>query len=182
MKPNPGNQIRAKRQRWSAFWQRTGACPRLLSCITNEILVCICLTLPTVWHPPATSRGATLPVSELRFSPVRAPPAPFLLQLVISLSLAYSLTLAFSHSLRYRLAHSSLSLSPHVSHFLLFCSLSRCSTAPSSTFSLSVVAPRGKWRYVNCFLLDGCPACYLSILMNLFPPFFLPHKSSGLRH
>ncbi len=87
---------------------------------------------------------------------------------LLSFSLAPSLTLAFSHMLSYCLAHFHFCLSPISCTFLLICSLS----PPSSTFSLSVLAPGGKWRYVNCFLLHGCPTCYLSILMNSFPPFF----------
>ena len=110
---------------WSTLWEGMGACPRLWSCITSEILVCICLTLPTVWHSLTTFWSATLPISELCFSLLSplAPPAPSPLQLVIFLSLVYSLTLALSHMLSYCRSHftfplsPSLALSPHFPHY-----------------------------------------------------------------
>lgn len=110
---------RDERQLGGTFWERMGACLCLLSCITCELLVCICFTLPTVWHPLTTSWSATLPIfwaaflfpSRLSEPPPPPPPSPppSRLQLVIFLSLAYSLTLAFSHMLSYRLAHFSYS-------------------------------------------------------------------------
>lgn len=65
----------------------------------------------------------------------------------------------------YCLSHFSISLL----HFCLICSLSH---SPIYFLALSSCSLREMGRYVNCFLLDVCPACYLSILMNSFPPFF----------
>lgn len=150
-----------------------GAWPCLLSCITCETLSCIFLTLPTVWRPH-TSWSAIMPISVSPDSAPRPPTFPSC-SLLSFLSLAYSLscTCFLTHSISLSLSHLLL-LSPNLSYFLLICQLSHCCPHPPSpmpTFSLCVLTPWGKWRYVNCFLLDVCPACYLSILMNSFPHF-----------
>lgn len=152
----------------STFWKRM---------LTYGILVCMCLTLPTVWHPLTTSWSATVPIPALRFlffsllllstttpPPPHAPPHSSL-QLVIVLLFAYSVSLCFWYILSHSLPHFYL-LSMH---FILIYSLSHC--CPPSAFSLSVLTPWGKWSYVNCFLLDVHSAWYPSILMNSFPPF-----------
>lgn len=157
---------------WSTFWARMDACFRLLSCITYEILVCICLTLPTVLASPHHLLRCNLASFWAVFlSPLaRQIPLRSLCSL-LSFSLVHSLTLVFSYMLSYCLAQFCFSLSP-ISWTFFSSAHSHVAAKPPSTFSLSVLAPRGKWRYVNCFLLGRCLACYLSILMNSFPPFF----------
>lgn len=106
------------------------------------LLVCISLTLPTVsgiLSPPEV-QPRQFPICVTLHDSA----ASFPLQLVISLSLAYSHLHSFSHLL---------------SQFSF-----------SSTPLSSALTPFGKWRYVNCFLFDVYPFCYLFILMNSFPP------------
>lgn len=155
------------------FLEQDPCCPRLLSCIIYEILVCICLTLPTVWHPLTTSWSATVPISALRFSLLSplSPPQPLHapLQLVIFLSLAYSLTLASSYILLY--FHILPSLYPHFLHFLLIYSLSRCCTPPIYFLTLCSYSLR---EMELCKLFSPwCIPSLLSVHLNeLISPFF----------
>ena len=148
--------------------------PRLLSCITCEILVCICLTLPTVFgslSPPPEVRPRRFPSCFPLISSVRGPLPRLPVQLVIVLSLA-SLSHACSLTVSLLLASlypPTLSTSLSISCPFLLITAQHPPPHPR-TYSLSVLTPRGKRRYVNCFPLDGCPACYLSILMNCPPP------------
>lgn len=114
-----------------------------LTRITCEILLCTHLTLPTVWHLLTTSSSATLLISySSRLT--TPPPRLFLISLLphlCFLSHTCNPSLAVSSQLR------TLTLHP-----------------PPFTFSLSVVAPQGKPRYVNCFLPDVSRAYCLFIL------------------
>lgn len=115
-----------------------------LTRITCEILLCTHLTLPTVWHLLTTSSSATLLISYS--SRLTTPPSLAFFLLACSLAYASFLT----HAIR-------------LLQFPLSCALS-CCTPPPFTFSLSVVAPQGKPRYVNCFLPDVSQAYCLFIL------------------
>lgn len=121
----------------------------LLKC--NRANFCAAFLSPLASHPPP-STSPLLPAACYR-----------------SLISLLSYTLFLMHSVV--LSPSFYLPSIPISSILFSFTHSHIAAHPPSTFSLSVLTPWGKWSYVNCFLLDVHPACYLSILMNSFPPF-----------
>ena len=157
--------------------------PRLLSCITCEILVCICLTLPTVFgslSPPPEVRPRRFPSCFPLISSVRGPLPRLPVQLVIVLSLA-SLSHACSLTVSLLLASlyppilsTSLSISCPFLH-----STAPPPPTPTNLLPLCSHSP-GKTEVCKLFSPRWMPSL-LSVHLNELPPPQSP-KSSRLRH